>query len=82
MYIFSTTLSVYIQTLQTRLYDKDSEDWKWIASDIDFRRPDYEPLEGIVAFRLSLPEWQKSFRQDRQRICAKELYTEVRDEHR
>ncbi|XP_046858821.1 uncharacterized protein LOC124452286 [Xenia sp. Carnegie-2017] len=64
-------------TLQTRLYDKDSEDWKWIASDIDFRRPDYEPLEGIVAFRLSLPEWQKSFRQERQRICAKELYTEV-----
>ena len=64
-------------TLQSRLYDTDREDWKWIVSDMDFRSPDYEPLDGFVSFILPTPGWKTRDSIDERDTFGKNIYSDV-----
>lgn len=61
--------------MQSRLYDRDRDDWKWIVSDMDFRSPDYEPLDGFVAFNLPIKNTRDSF-YDKEAFLGK-IYSDV-----
>ncbi|CAB3985657.1 glutamate receptor 2-like isoform X1 [Paramuricea clavata] len=70
-------------TLQSRLYDRDRQNWKWIVSDLDFRGPDYEPLDGFVGLTLPIPSWKTDSVDERQtfgrKIHSDVYYATVKD---
>ena len=69
-------MTYIFQTLQSRLYDRDRQNWKWIVSDLDFRGPDYEPLDGFVGLTLPIPSWKTDSVDERQ-MFGRKIHSDV-----